>query len=57
MAAAALKHGIVWLPSRGVGERALVGEPVLQALMPRAPAGAVPQQLAPPVVTRLAASP
>jgi len=44
MAAAALKHGIVWLPSRGVGERALVGEPVLQALMPRAPAGAVPQR-------------
>jgi general secretion pathway protein L len=44
MAAAALKHGIVWIPSRGVGERALATEPVLRALMPRAPAGAVPQR-------------
>lgn len=44
MAAAALKHGIVWLPSRGVGERALAGEPVLMALMPRAAPGAVPQR-------------
>ncbi|MBU6271051.1 MAG: general secretion pathway protein GspL [Betaproteobacteria bacterium] len=44
MAAAPLKHGIVWLPPRSVGERALAGEPVLMALMPRAPAGAAPQR-------------
>ena len=33
MAATPLKHTTIWIPSRTVGERALVNDPVLQ-LMP-----------------------
>ncbi len=39
MAAAPLKHTTIWVPSRNVGERAFVNEPVLQvAFAPRADA-------------------